>query len=299
MSKRVLGGLYIFLGSFCFSTKAIMIKMAYSYPGIDAVDVLTLRMLFALPFFIVIGYFNTINSQETNLTKSDWLKMVGLGLIGYYISSIFDFKGLEYVSAGLERLILFAYPTIVILISSIFYKQPITKYQYLALGITYLGIGFAIIPDGQTNSPNLLIGSFYIVGAAITYAIYLVESGRLIPKIGPIRFTSITMSFAAVGICIHFIIVNGFELFKYPLEVYGICLLMAIVATVIPTFLLSAGMQLIGSGNSAIISTIGPVSTIFLAYIFLHESLNSIQYLGMILVLFGVILITFKKQKVN
>ncbi len=274
-----------------------MIKLAYSYPGMDAVSVLMLRMLFSLPFFIAIGYFHSTKSNKANLTKSDWWKMSALGFVGYYVSSILDFKGLEHVSAGLERLILFAYPTIVLLISAIFYKQPIKLFQYVALILTYIGIGLAVFPESEKKNDDLFLSSVYIVGAAITYAIYLVESGRLIPKTGSIRFTSITMSFAALAIIAHFVLVNGFAVFNYPIEVYGLCLLMAIVATVIPTFLLSAGMQLIGSGNSAIISTIGPVSTIFLAYIFLNETLTLIQYIGMLFVMLGVILITFTKDK--
>ncbi|MBY0425422.1 MAG: DMT family transporter, partial [Cytophagales bacterium] len=179
MKKVVLGGIYIFIGSFCFSTKAIMIKLAYNYPGVDAVSVLMLRMLFSLPFFVIIGFWNSRCREVTTLTKADWLKLLALGFVGYYVSSILDFKGLEYVSAGLERLILFAYPTIVLIISALFYKRPIKGYQYMALILTYIGIGIAVFPDLGRDSGDLVKGILMVIGAAITYAIYLVESGEI------------------------------------------------------------------------------------------------------------------------
>jgi len=223
--------------------------------------------------------------------------MAAIGISGFYCASYVDFIGLQYISASLERMVFYTYPTLVLLISAIVFKQKISAIQYLALGFSYIGV--AIIFSGKISTignSNPLLGAFFVFFAALTYAIYLVGTGRLLPRIGTRRFTSYSMIAAAIAVLIHNTIANGIDLLKYPLEVYGIILFMTIFATVIPTFLIAEGIRIIGANNASIIGAIGPVSTIVLAYFFLGERLYPMQMLGTLFVISGVLLITLNKK---
>jgi drug/metabolite transporter (DMT)-like permease len=220
--------------------------------------------------------------------------------LGYYISSLLDFLGLQYVTAGIERLILFIYPTLVLLMSSIIFKEKIKPKQWLAVFITYVGLSLAFIGEvniDQAQSHNFYLGSSLIFICAITYAIYIVGSGQLIPTIGAAKFNSYAMSFACVGVLIHFIIASNDSLLHLPLQVYIYSLLMAIFSTVIPSYMVAEGIKRIGSDNAAIVASVGPVSTILQAYLFLNEPVFALQIMGTILILIGVLLIGKKTEK--
>ena len=209
-----------------------------------------------------------------------------------------DFIGLQYISAGLERLILFLYPTFVVLINALVYKQKINRSQSIALLLTYAGIGIAYFGELQfdTANPDFFWGSFLIFLCAITYSIYIVGSGRLITQIGAAKFTAYAMLSATAGIFIHFLLARDFNVLLQGdgLWLYGV--LLAIVATVIPTFMLSAALKKIGSNNVAIISSIGPVSTIVQAHYFLGEPMFMEQIAGTVLVVAGVLLLSVKRK---
>ncbi len=284
------------IGAILFSTKAILIKLAYQHP-IDSLSLLALRMLFSLPFFIGILLFKKNEATDLPIVRADWLKMAAIGMSGFYCASYLDFIGLQYISASLERMVLYIYPTLVLLISAIAFKQKISKIQYIALALSYIGV--AIIFSGKISTvgnSNPLLGAFFVFFAALTYAIFLVGSGQLLPRIGTRRFTSYSMIAAATAVLLHNTIANGFDLLKYPLEIYGIVLFMAIFATVVPTFMIAEGIRIIGANNSSIIGAIGPVSTIVLAYFFLGERLYPLQILGTLFVISGVLLITLNKH---
>ena len=290
--SRVLGVILALLGVVLFSAKAVMVKLAYQYE-VDAVSLLLLRMLFALPFYLVIAFIKRPKDSQLMQPKV-YLWIIGLGVVGYYLASLFDFLGLQYIKASLERIILFVYPTIVLVISSVFLKTQITKRQILATVLTYLGIVLAFTLEFSLDGEGLLIGGFLIFLSAITYASYIAGSGWLIPKIGATVFTSYAMIVSCVCVLIHYISMGDFDLINYPSEVYGLGLAMAILSTVIPSYLVSYSIKMIGAPSFAIVASFGPISTILLANYFLGESMHWGQWVGTILVLVGVFFVTKK-----
>jgi len=225
------------------------------------------------------------------------MAVIGLGIFGYYLSSLFDFVGLQYVTAGLERLILFLYPTFAVLINAVVYKQPVTRIQKIALFLTYTGIAIAYIGELQIDisNPNFIWGSFLIFICAITYSIYIVGSGRLIPAVGVTRFTAYAMLSSTAGVFMHFAFAGSIQALQEAGTHWWYGILLAVVATVLPSFLLSNGMKRIGSNNVAVISAIGPVSTIIQAHFVLGENIFPAQIVGTVLVIIGVIFIGWKR----
>ena len=290
-----IGGIVIcLLGAICFSAKAIFVKLAYRDTGIDAVPLLALRMIFSLPFFLVSAYIASSKVGNVRFTWGQWLNIALLGCLGYYISSLLDFIGLKYVSAGIERLILFVYPTMVLLISSIVFKIRITATQWIAVGITYAGLFLAFFGEVNLEADydgDFLFGSMMIFGCALTYASYLVGSGRIIPAVGASKFNSYAMSFACIAVLSHYMVTSDQSLLHLDPSVYYYSASMALFSTVIPSYLISEGIKRIGPGNASIIGSVGPVSTIIQANIFLHEPVFALQIAGTILVLTGVLLI--------
>jgi drug/metabolite transporter (DMT)-like permease len=294
----ITGFVITLVAAILFSTKAIIIKLAFAATNADAVTMITLRMIFALPFYLVAAFFISNNSGNTRMTKQQWLVVLGLGLIGYYISSLCDFIGLQYVSAGLERLILFLYPTFAVLINAKVYKQKISRIQMIALALTYAGIAIAFFGELQvdSNNPNFLWGSFMIFLCAVTFSIYMVGSGRIIPVIGSAKFTAYAMLAATVGVFVHFAVTSNIRVLSGGNGLWFYGLLLAVVATVFPSFMMSNGMKRIGSNNVAIINSIGPVSTILQAHFILGERMFAEQVTGTALVMVGVMLIGWKSR---
>ncbi len=292
------GFLITILGAVFFSTKAIFVKLAFKSTGIDAVTLLTLRMLFSLPFYLVAAWIGSKKESAVTLTFRQWFFLILLGTFGYYLSSLFDFIGLQYVSAGLERLILFLYPTFSVLINTFLYKTKLNKTQVIALVLTYLGIGIAYIGEMKidTSNPNFYFGSFMIFLCAITYSFYLVGTGRMIPKVGVTRYTAYAMLAATVGIFIHFLVTKNIQQIPITPTLIGYSIALAIIATVLPSFMMSNGMKKIGSNNVSIITSIGPVSTIIQAHFFLGEQIIIPQIIGTALVIIGVLLIGWQSK---
>ena len=288
----VAGFIIAFIGSILFSTKAIIVKTAFANTHTDALTLLTLRMVFSLPFFLAAAVFAANKKDNVKLTLSHWAAIAGLGIAGYYLSSLFDFMGLQYISAGLERLILFLYPSFVVLINAVLFKQKISGIQKVALGLTYLGIAIAYFGELKIDftNPNLITGSLLIFICAITYSIYVVGSGKIIPLVGATKFTAYTMLAATAGIFLHFIVAGNYYNMPAAKAFWGYGLLLALVATVIPGFLISNAMKQIGSNNVAIVSGIGPVSTIIQAHFVLGEPIFTEQIIGTLLVIAGVLL---------
>lgn len=297
-SRQLLGAWIVFVGAVAFSTKAVFVKLSYRY-AVDAVSLLTLRMVFSVPFYLIIGFFQRNKEKSQPLLFKEWVSIAFLGLAGYYLASYFDFVGLQYITASIERLILFTYPTLVVLITALIYKTKITRTQIFALLLTYAGIIFAFINNvNLQDQENFYLGAIAVFISALTYAIYLVGSGRLIPKLGSVRYTANTMTFAGIGVFIHYLIVNDIShLFSFHPEVYYLSIMTAIISTVIPTFLISKGIDLIGSSNASIVGSVGPVSTVILAHIFLGEAYSFSQWVGTALVIAGVMVISFREKE--
>ena len=287
-----------FIGAVLFSTKAVIVKKAFADIKVDALSLLAVRMICSVPFYLVVAFYKTRQEENVKFTHKQWWFLILLGLMGYYLSSFLDFVGLQYISAGLERLILFLYPTITVLITTYIYKQRISTIQKLALLLTYSGIAIAFVGELSidTGNPNFYFGSLLIFLCAISYGFFIAGSGQLIPQVGAIKFTAYAMTVAAIGVLLHFFINGNFSVItsgSTKFWLYGI--LLAVVATVIPTFLISAGLKKMGSNNVAIISSVGPVSTIIQAHFILGEKIFTAQIIGTVLVIAGVVMIGWKR----
>jgi drug/metabolite transporter (DMT)-like permease len=299
-SSRLLVGFIISLtGAILFSTKAIFVKLAFISTGIDAISLLALRMLVALPFYIIAAWFTQRGSKQKPLTIKYWIWIIIMGILGYYLSSLFDFIGLQYVSAGLERLILFLYPTFAVLINTYLFKTKLSGTQLIALILTYLGIGIAYFSEIRTAhiGAKFYFGCLMIFLCAVTYSFYLVGTGKLVEKAGATRYTAYAMLAATVGIFVHYGITHNHISIQFSQKLLTYSLALGIIATVLPSFLLSSGMKKIGINNVSINTSIGPVSTIIQAHYFLGEKILPMQIVGTCIVIIGVVLIGWKNGK--
>lgn len=281
------------IGIVLFSAKAVLVKLAYKF-DISSEHLLLFRMLFSLPVYIVLALFKK-PVEKDKIRRIDYLWILFFGFVGYYLASYFDFLGLQYIKAGLERIILFIYPTLVIIISWVFLKNIITKQQLLAILLTYIGVTVTFWGEFQIETTHIVLGGSLIFLSALTYAIYLVGSGWLIPKFGVVTFTSYAMIVSSLCIIIQYLIFDRQNIMNYPLEVYLICIIMAVFSTIIPSYLVSAAIAKLGASSFSIIASLGPVSTILLAYFLLGENLSIIQIIGAAIVILGVYVISKKK----
>ncbi|MEL7002251.1 MAG: DMT family transporter [Bacteroidota bacterium] len=282
------------VGVIFFSAKAVMVKLAYEY-GVGAVELLLFRMLFALPFYVAIAFIKKPLDTK-HIKKSDYLWIIFFGFIGYYLASYFDFLGLKYIKASMERIILFIYPTLVLIISRIFLKKKITSPQIIAIVITYVGIVITFYEELEISGQGVLLGGTLVFFSALTYATYLAGSGWLIPKFGATTFTSYAMIVSCLSVIVHYLIFIRTDLSHYDLEVYALALLMALLSTVIPSYLVSMAIKQLGAPNFSIIGSLGPISTIILANIFLEEQMTFLQIIGTAIVISGIIVISRSKK---
>lgn len=275
-----------------FSLKAIFIKLAYPY-GVDAITLLTLRMLFALPAFLWVGLAR--RPGQAALDAGDWLRVGALGCLGYYGSSLLDFMGLQYISAGLERLILFTYPTLTILIGVVFQGKPFSRRELVALVLCYAGIGFAFVHDlGLGDARDVLVGGGLVFASSVSYALYLAGSAPMIGKLGALRFSALAMLVSTAATLLHFSLVQPLTVIVQPLPVYGWSLAMALFSTVIPVFALAAAIRQLGAGRTSLYGMIGPMLTIGFGWWLLDEALSLPQLAGAALVVAGVLVVSRK-----
>lgn len=291
----LLGVVFALFAAVGFSAKAILVKLAY-LDSVDAVTLLALRMVFSVPFFIGVAVWAR-RQHAAPLNMHDRLAVLGLGLIGYYCSSFLDFLGLQYISAGLERLILFLYPTMTVILAAMLYKRAIGRRVIAAMALSYAGIVLVFLHDvGVSQGSAVLIGTALVFASTLTFSIYLVGAGHAIARIGAVRFTAYAMVVASVACVLQFAIMRPMSALDLPLRVYELSIAMAIVSTVLPVFMLSFAIRRIGSGSASLIGTIGPVSTIYMAYVFLGEHISMLQIAGSALVLCGVLIISFNSK---
>ena len=289
-------GLWLALGAaFGFSLKAIFVKLAYAVPQaqpVDAVTLLSLRMVFSLPVFLWVGF--TASRAAPPLSRRDWVTLVALGLLGYYGASILDFIGLRYISAGLERLILFTYPTLTVLIGVLFMGRSLSRREAGALVLSYAGIGLAFAHDlnvaGDTRI--VLIGAAFVFASSLSYAFYLAGSAPMIQRLGTARFTALAMLVSTAATQLHFFVTQPLTALVQPLPVYAYGAAMALFATVLPVFMQSAAIRRIGAARAVLIGTIGPMATIFFGWWLLAEPVSPAQIVGAGLVLVGVWLVS-------
>jgi drug/metabolite transporter (DMT)-like permease len=298
----IFGYLFVLLGAFGFSAKAVLVKLAYTYSyQLDAITLMVLRMAISLPFFLAVAIWSANDSARINdaqrLSGQDWLMIFGLGLLGYYIASFLDFAGLQYISASLERLILFLYPTMVVLFTAALQRRAINRHQTLALALSYAGMILVFVDNmASIASSGLLLGSALVLSSAVAYAFFLMGSGMMVKRIGSTRFTAYSMTVACLATGLHFVIQHGSEMLSLPANVYWLALIMAIFSTVLPAFLMNAGIRRIGAGSASIVSSAGPIATLGLAFLLLGEALTLAQLAGTALVLVGVYVISRAKS---
>lgn len=293
---HLLGPLLVLLAATGFSFKAILIKLLYAEFPVDPETLLALRMLFALPFFLLMTAFSADRTRP--LARRDWQMLAAMGFVGYYLSSYLDFLGLQYISAGLERLILFLQPTMVVLLSAIFFKIAIRRHHAISLALSYTGIALVFASNLRlaADPHAVLLGGGLVFLSALAYAIYMMGSGRVIPRVGPARFTGYA-STVACGFAIgQFFLGHEIGALAQPAKVYWLSIAMALVSTVMPIWLMAEGIKRIGAGQSAMIGAIGPVLTIFLGWLILNETITPVQIFGAALVLAGVLLVGLKAE---
>jgi drug/metabolite transporter (DMT)-like permease len=280
-------------GAVLFSTKAVVAKLLYRY-HIDAVTLIAFRMLFSLPVFAAVALWKM--RSEPPLSRADRWRLAGLGLVGYYLSSYLDFLGLQYISVGLERLILFLTPTFVLVITATVFKRRIAAVQWGALGLSYCGIVLVFLHDlAGGEATRTLLGALFVLGSALTYAFYLLGTGEMVQRIGSLRLVAYAMCVSGVACVAQFFILRPVALLVQPLPVYGLSLVNAVFCTILPVFMTMAAVQRIGAATASQAGMIGPVSTLFLGFLVLGEPVTAVQLLGTGLVLAGIALLSLKK----
>lgn len=284
------------IGSIGFSGKPIIIKLAYQY-GVDVMTLLALRMLFALPLFLAMAMW--AGRAPTPLTRRDWLNVLGLGFIGYYVGSYLDLAGLQYISASLGRLILYLYPTVVLLLSAVWLKQPVTRRHLLSLALSYGGIVLVFRSElaSMGTLSTTLLGALLVFCSAVTYAVYLIAGTRMIGKLGSMRFTAYASIAASVFVIATFMGTHGVSQLIVPREVYGLTVILAVFSTVVPLWLLAEALRRIGANQVSLIACVGPIATVGLAHVFLGEPVTAAQLGGAGLVLCGVVIISVKSAR--
>ncbi len=282
------------VGAIAFSGKAIIVKLSYLY-GVDAVTVIMYRMLFALPFFMAMGLWaeRQAMARENPLTRRDVIDIVGLGFVGYYLSSYLDFLGLQYITASLERLILYLNPTLVVLLGWAVYKKPIHPMRMLAMAISYSGVLLVFSHELSFAGAHVALGGSLVLGSAVSYAVYLLYSGQLVQRIGSLRLVGWATSVACVCCIAQFVALRPLSAAAVvPVEVLWLGLLNAVACTVAPVLMVMMAIERIGAALTAQTGMIGPMSTIALGVLLLDEPLNIWIGVGTLLVVSGVFIVS-------
>ncbi len=294
-STRLSGALLVATGAIAFSGKAVIIKLAYRH-GVDALTLLALRMLMAAPFFALLGWWAARGAAP--VAPRDRLAVALMGFVGYYLASYLDFLGLQYVTAALERLLLFVHPTFVVMFSALLFGRRITVRDLVAIGTCYAGIFLVFFNDLHTQPGNVALGSG--VGAALGAPLCDVPGGerrRLVGRVGSMRFASYAGLVSSGAVVAHFVVMRDVTVILHQAApVYWLSLLMALASTVLPIVLTSEGIRRMGASHASIIGSIGPIATIALGAMFLDEPVTVVQIAGALLVLCGVLVISLARE---
>ena len=295
-SKRFATGLILaIVGSIAFSGKAIIVKLAYRY-GVDAVTLIMYRMLFALPIFAVMAWWSSRGKEA--LTHHDWLGILGLGFTGYYLASYLDFAGLAYISAALERLILYLNPTLVLILGWLLYKKRMTSRQIGAMALSYAGIllvfghELSIQSISTTDNGNTALGALLVFGSAVSYAIYLSYSGEMVKRLGSLRLVGLATTVACLLCIAQFAVLRPLSAMAVAPQVIWLSVLNATLCTALPVLAVMMAIERVGAPLAAQTGMIGPMSTILMGVFILGEPLNAWIIAGTVLVLAGVYMVS-------
>ena len=277
-------------GAIGFSGKAIIIKLAYRYDGVDPVTLIMLRMLFALPIFLVMAWW--ASRGKAALSRKDWFAVLYLGFTGYYLSSFLDFIGLLYITASLERLILYLNPTIIMLIGLVLFKRQVSARQVIGLVISYGGVVLVFGQELTLQGAHTAWGSLLVFASAVTYSIYLFYSGEIVKRIGSLRLAGLASTVACLCCIVQFVALKPLSAALVAPEVVWLSVLNATACTAIPVLLVMMAVERIGASTAAQVGMIGPLSTILMGTIFLGERFTSLIAAGTALVLAGIFVVT-------
>jgi drug/metabolite transporter (DMT)-like permease len=273
-------------GAIAFSGKAIIVKLAYRY-GVDAVTLIMLRMLFALPIFAAMAWW--ASRGKAALSRRDWLGVTGLGVTGYYLSSYLDFAGLQYISASLERLILYLNPTLVLLLGWLLYRKRLRRMQLVGMAISYCGILLAFGHEARLEGGQAALGALLVFASAVTYAVYLVYSGQLVQRLGSLRLVGLATTIACLCVLLQFVVLRplGSALEVAP-EVVWLSVLNATLCTAVPVLMVMMAIERIGPALAAQTGMVGPLSTILMGVLILGEPFTAWIAAGTVLVIAGI-----------
>jgi drug/metabolite transporter (DMT)-like permease len=292
-NKNIATGVLLALaGSVAFSGKAIIVKLGYRY-GVDAITLLMLRMLLALPFFLALSWW--ASRGKAALTRAQWLQVIFLGFTGYYLASFLDFLGLQYISASLERLILYLNPTIVLLLGWLLWGKKITRRQMGAFALSYAGVLLVFGHEAKLEGLNVGLGAALVFASALAYAVYLSYSGQLVQQLGSLRLAGLATSVACFFCILQFVVLKPLGMLQVPTPVLWLSLLNATACTVAPVLMVMMAIERLGSARTAQIGMIGPMATIMLGVWLLDEPMNLWIVAGTIHVLSGVYLVSRSK----
>jgi drug/metabolite transporter (DMT)-like permease len=292
-SYRAWGIAFAVVGVLAFSFRPILIKLSYAAYPVSPVTLLFLRMALSLPFFLAIGWW--LRNQEPRLTARDWRGIVGLGFLGYYAASFLDFVGLQWVGAGVGRLILYLFPTLVVLLSFLFLHKRPTRREIVALVMSYAGIALVVSSQVHPESRLFALGALLVFASALCYAIYLVIGSQIVKRVGSMRFTAYSTVVATVPAVIQFFAMESAQSLALPGAVWGYAIILATLSTVLPLFLQAEALNRIGASHFALIGALGPVSVAVTSALGLDEPFTWVQAVGGALVIFGVLLVSLKK----
>lgn len=292
-SRLTSGLLLAAAGSIAFSGKAIIVKLAYRY-GVDAVTLIMYRMLFALPLFLAMTWWATCRARTpvVPLTRRDWLGILGLGVSGYYLASFLDFWGLQYISASLERLILYLNPTLVLVLGWVLYGRRITPRQAGAMALSYAGVLLVFGHELRFDGWSTALGAGLVFASAISYAIYLVYSGEMVKRLGALRLVGWATTVACLLCLLQFVLLRPLSAALVAPEVIWLSVLNAVACTAAPVVMVMMAIERIGSGLTAQTGMVGPMSTILMGVWILGEPFNGWVLAGTVLVLAGVLWVT-------
>ncbi len=284
------------VGTLVFSFRPILVKLVYVTYPVSPVTLLFLRMTIALPFFLVVAWW--LRHDEPRLSARDWAAVATLGFIGYYAASFLDFIGLQYVGAGIGRLILYLYPTLVLLISFLFLHRRPTRRQLAALVITYAGVALILSSQahGGAEGRLFMLGALFVFASSLFYATYLVAGGEMVKRIGSMRFTAYSMAVATLPAVVQFFALEPLSALDLPSKVWVYAILLATFTTVLPLFIQAEALRRIGAAEFALIGALGPVSVATTSALGLDERFTAIQAIGGALVIAGVLLVSVKRS---
>lgn len=284
------------IGSVAFSGKAIIIKLAYRH-GVDAVTLIMYRMLFALPIFAVMAWW--ASRGKPALTRRDWWGVIGLGFSGYYLASFLDFAGLSYISASLERLILYLNPTLVLLLGLVLYKRRILGLQLLGMAVSYLGVLVVFGHEVQLQGADAALGALLVFLSAVTYAVYLNFSGELVQRLGSLRLVGLATGVACLLCIAQFLLLRPLSAAVVAPEVLWLSVLNATLCTAMPVLLVMMAIERIGAGMAAQAGMVGPMSTILMGVLVLGEPFTAWIAAGTVLVIAGIYIFSRAVRPVN